>query len=199
MCTDPSIAGGENPKKKYSMRNSITLKLILTLVLAFSSLVASAQFINKTPQQHKTVEQQLRESGLVNSQRDQLQRLLDIAYSFRGTPYRYGQSSPKGFDCSGFTSYVFQKLGISLDRTSRGQINDGRRVDRGELRPGDLVFFSGRGGGSSIGHVGIVTQVEQDGGSFNFIHAAVSKGITVSNSKEAYYQSRYRGACRVLE
>ncbi len=126
-----------------------------------------------------------------------VQELLNLAYTFRGVPYRYGQASPSGFDCSGFTSYVFKQFGIKLDRTAGGQMNNGERVARADLKPGDLVFFTGRAITSRIGHVGIVTQVNSDN-TFNFIHAA-SRGITVSNINESYYKCRYMGACRVLQ
>jgi cell wall-associated NlpC family hydrolase len=105
--------------------------------------------------------------------------------------------SPRGFDCSGFTSYVFKRFGINLDRSSRGQISDGVRVQRNDLQPGDLVFFQGRSGRGGIGHVGIVTRVNADN-TFHFIHSACSSGVTESKNTESYYSRRYVGACRVL-
>ena len=145
-----------------------------------------------------TVREQLRNAPINNNASDsQVKDLLNFAFQFKGVPYRYGQASPRGFDCSGFTSYVFKRFGFSLDRTSGGQVNDGRRIARNELKPGDLVFFNGRARGKRVGHVGIVTEVNQD--HFKFIHASCHRGITESNSTETYYQSRYVGACRVIE
>lgn len=133
-----------------------------------------------------------------NAQQNELvEEVLSYANKFRGVPYRHGAMSPRAFDCSGFTSYVFKRFGISLDRTSRGQINDGQRVQRGDLKPGDLVFFNGRAVNRRIGHVGIVTKVNDDN-TFRFIHAART-GVIESNSTETYYSRRYMGACRVLE
>lgn len=126
--------------------------------------------------------------------------LLDFARTFTGLRYRRGGKTPKGFDCSGFTGYVFRQFGMKLGASSRDQYLQGESVERDCLQPGDLVFFSGRGGGTKrVGHVGIVTSVGDDGKSFNFIHSACSSGITESHSSEPYYSRRYIGARRVSE
>lgn len=128
---------------------------------------------------------------------EQVMELLNYAYTFLGTRYRIGSSSPKGFDCSGFTSYVFKQFGYDLNRTSSMQVSNGVPVAKNELRPGDLVFFNGRAVGKRIGHVGIVTEVKDDG-QFEFIHSCNSKGVTVSSSEESYYKRRYVKASRVI-
>lgn len=126
--------------------------------------------------------------------------LLDYARSFKGLRYRRGGKTPKGFDCSGFTGYVFRQFGLSLGASSRDQYRQGESIERESLQPGDLVFFSGRCGGTkSVGHVGIVTRVGDDGKSFHFIHSACSSGITESHSSEPYYSCRYVGARRVAD
>lgn len=135
----------------------------------------------------------------ITKPQSQVENLLSYAKTFRGVPYRYGAMSPKGFDCSGFTSYVYKEFGYKLHRTAGGQLSNGTRVDRNELKPGDLVFFGGRGGGRGIGHVGIVTKVDGNGHDFTFIHASCSKGITENHSSESYYKVRYRNACRVIK
>jgi cell wall-associated NlpC family hydrolase len=78
--------------------------------------------------------------------------VIAIASRYFGVPYRYGGSSPRGFDCSGLVMYVFSQLGIHLPRTAGAQYGATRRVSRSEARPGDLVFFFGGGG---VSHVGI--------------------------------------------
>jgi cell wall-associated NlpC family hydrolase len=123
--------------------------------------------------------------------------LMDEAFSHVGARYRSGSKGPSAFDCSGFTSYVFKRFGIELDRSSRGQIFDGVRVKKNDLQPGDLVFFQGRSGRGGVGHVGIVTKVNEDN-TFHFIHSACSSGVTESKNTESYYSRRYVGACRVL-
>ena len=128
--------------------------------------------------------------------------IVNSAMEFIGTPYRYGVMNPKrGFDCSGFTSYIYSRQNISLPRSSCDQFCKETEIkDPKDLQKGDLVFFSGRGGGKSrIGHVGIVTEVNPETGEFKFIHSACSSGVTITHSTEAYYAKRYVGACRVLE
>ncbi len=73
--------------------------------------------------------------------------IVDIAFRYVGTPYVWGGSSPSGFDCSGFTWYVFQQLGINIPRSSSAQASAGTVVSAAEAQPGDLVWWPG--------HVGI--------------------------------------------
>lgn len=124
--------------------------------------------------------------------------LLDKATTLLGVPYRWGGTTKRAFDCSGFTSYVFKQFGITLPRSSREQARNGEKIAKSEVRPGDLIFFNGRRGvgSKSIGHVGIV--VSNDGhGEVKFIHSA-NGGVQISSLKEdAYYKKRYVGATRI--
>ncbi len=130
---------------------------------------------------------------------DYMDDMLAFARKFTGLRYRRGGKTPKGFDCSGFTSYVFKEFGMKLGASSRDQYRQGDGVERHELLPGDLVFFGGRRAGKTVGHVGIVTSVDDAAGTFRFIHSACSSGIVESNSAEPYYSRRYIGARRVSE
>lgn len=78
--------------------------------------------------------------------------VVDIAASKRGTPYQYGATGPRSFDCSGYTRWVFARIGRHLPRTSREQSAAVRHVSRSHRRLGDLVFFSS---GGRVFHVGI--------------------------------------------
>lgn len=124
--------------------------------------------------------------------------LISEAMKYLGTPYRWGGKSTKAFDCSGFTSYVFEKQGVEISRTSREQIKNGEKVDVNELKPGDLIFFNGRSGVGTkrIGHVGIVVANNGDG-NVEFIHSARG-GVQTSNlNDDPYYKKRYVAGCRV--
>ena len=127
-----------------------------------------------------------------------LNDLLSEARSHIGKRYSRGSKGPSAFDCSGFSSYVYRQFGYSLSPSSRDQYNQGEKVDRKELRKGDLVFFKGRSIKGGVGHVGIVVDADEKG-NFSFIHAATSKGITISNCNEPYYASRFVGGKRVIE
>ena len=174
--------------KKINIRIST---LLILFIITLTSFTAQSQQLSNRKQ--GTVLEQLEQISRNNI----VDQVINYAYRFRGTPYRYGAMSPRGFDCSGFTSYVFKRFGIELDRSSRGQIFDGVRVKKNDLQPGDLVFFQGRSGRGGVGHVGIVTKVNEDN-TFHFIHSACSSGVTESKNTESYYSRRYVGACRVL-
>ena len=125
--------------------------------------------------------------------------LLDIARGRIGCRYAYASKGPKTFDCSGFTSYVYRQFGIELSPSSSLQSEQGRRLSADEpLKPGDLVFFSGRRVSKTVGHVGIVVSYNADTKEFTFIHAAVSTGVEMQKSTQQYYAARYLFASRIL-
>ena len=110
----------------------------------------------------------------------------------------------KGKSIKGVRAHKIVEAGLAqvpegrhVDRSSRAQFNQGDPVDKDKLQIGDLVFFTSPRSGRSIGHVGIVVDVDPISGSFNFIHAS-TKGVKVSNSNERYYSRRYVGARRVM-
>jgi cell wall-associated NlpC family hydrolase len=117
-------------------------------------------------------------------------RLDDTVSDLKGIDYDYGGTTTDGFDCSGFTGYVFKQFGIKLPRSSRDQSTVGDRVAKDDLRPGDLVFFNTMGNG--VSHVGIYV------GNNNFAHASSSRGVTISSLDESYYAKRYVTARRIM-
>jgi hypothetical protein len=123
--------------------------------------------------------------------------ILSQAMSLLGKKYRAGGADPRGFDCSGFTSYVYGQNGISIGRSSRDQYAQNTPINRNQIRPGDLVFFSGTRIGSGVGHVGIVTEVDKSADTFFFIHSSTNGGVVVTSSANTYYAQRYLGARRV--
>ena len=115
-------------------------------------------------------------------QRAPRSEIISVAKKYLGARYVWGATGPNTFDCSGFTSYVYRQVGVSIPRVSRDQINAGERVSRKDLAPGDLVFF-----GSPIHHVGMYI------GGGMMIHAP-STGDVVKISPA--FRSNYAGACR---
>ncbi|MGE4274255.1 MAG: NlpC/P60 family protein [Desulfitobacterium sp.] len=115
--------------------------------------------------------------------------LVDRALSLQGTSYVFGGTSTSGFDCSGFTKYVYSGAGVSLPRTSYDQFSSGSAVSSDNLQSGDLVFFSTYAPGAS--HVGIYI------GNGKFVHASnPGSGVKVSGISDSYYGPRYLGARR---
>ena len=111
------------------------------------------------------------------------------ALSLRGAPYRNGGTTPAGFDCSGFVQYVYRLHGVAVPRETREQFRLGRSLRRGDLVPGDLVFFTTVAPGAS--HVGIVIGPDQ------FVHAPSERGVVrVERLSAEYWNRRYVGARR---
>ncbi|MCM1369136.1 MAG: C40 family peptidase [Candidatus Amulumruptor caecigallinarius] len=141
-----------------------------------------------------------RESEVVNRMSAESRQLagdlIKEANKHIGKPYVHGMKGPNAFDCSGFSSYVYKQFGYSISPSSRVQYTEGVKVDRKNLRTGDLVFFTSRSSGRHVGHVGIVVDANNETGDFSFIHASV-KGVKISTC-EGYYEGRYVGARRII-
>ena len=120
------------------------------------------------------------------------QLIVDTAKKYLGYPYVWGGMSPAGFDCSGFVNYVYKLCGYSMSRVASAiYYNNGTHVDKANLQPGDLVFFSNSS--DSVGHVGIYISGSQ------FIHSSSSSvGVIISDLNSSYYQSHYVGAKRII-
>ena len=119
-----------------------------------------------------------------------VRRLIQTSFQYIGVPYWFGGNTPRGFDCSGFTRYVFANIGINLPRMADGQYAIGRPVSTERLQAGDLVFFETYEPGPS--HVGIYI------GNGQFISATSSRGVAVAYMFGHYWGERYLGARRVL-
>jgi peptidoglycan DL-endopeptidase CwlO len=111
--------------------------------------------------------------------------VVGIAMHYLGVPYVWGGSTPRGFDCSGFVSYVFGQIGVSVPHSSYAQFGMGTAISISALEPGDLVFFTG------ASHVGIYI------GGGQFIHAPHTGDVVKISSLNGYYSSNFAGARRL--
>lgn len=118
-------------------------------------------------------------------------QILEYAQKFVGVKYVYGGSSPKGFDCSGFTSYVFEHFGISVPRSAAEYGSVGTKISRSDIKPGDIVLLD-RYWNNELGHVGIYM------GNDKFIHASSKKGKVVI-AKLSEYSGTLLGIRRVIK
>ena len=119
-------------------------------------------------------------------------QVVTVAQSLLGTPYRYGGSTPKGFDCSGFISHVYREAaGVNLPRETQGLTQIGRSIEMADLRPADIVYFKIEQQGQL--HAGIYL------GDGRFIHAPSTSGqVNIQRLDLDYWKTRYQGARRVL-
>jgi hypothetical protein len=116
--------------------------------------------------------------------------IVGTALSLRGVPYRNGGDTPEGFDCSGFTRYVYARHGLALPREVRDQFRLGKQVKPEDLEAGDLLFFTTIGPGAT--HVAIAIGGDQ------FVHAPSSAGVVrVERLSSRYWAARYLGARRI--
>ncbi len=118
--------------------------------------------------------------------------VIDTALGFRGVPYRLGGDSPdRGFDCSGFIRYVLAQHALVVPRTAAEQYRIGRTITPGDIRAGDLVFFTTVAPGAS--HVGLALDGER------FIHAPASTGVVrIEPLATPYWRERFIGARRLF-
>ena len=123
------------------------------------------------------------------------QQITSYAKDFLGVRYVYGGITPKGFDCSGFVSYVYSHFGVTLQRVAADQAKQGVKVSKGDLMPGDLVFFDTDGGHNYINHVGMYI------GNGQFIQASSGSSahkVIISELAEGFYANAYMTARRIL-
>ncbi|MFK7797719.1 MAG: C40 family peptidase [Aureispira sp.] len=114
--------------------------------------------------------------------------ILQEAKKYLGLKYIWGGTTPRGFDCSGFTSYVLAQKGVGIARSSRYQAKQGKAVELTEAKTGDLIFFSKYGKGGRVTHVALVVDNKEDG---VYIIHSTRRGIVVDNlSKSNYWKPK---------
>lgn len=142
---------------------------LITFILAGSLLFATPTYASAS----------VKQNNIIKTAKTQL-----------GVPYRWGGTTSRGFDCSGFVNYVFKKNGIALPRTAASMYKKGKKISKSNLKKGDLVFFQTYKKG--VSHVGIYR------GNGKFIHASSSKGISIDKLNSNYWKNKFYGAKRVF-
>ena len=123
-------------------------------------------------------------------QRAKVAAVIATAKKYIGTPYKFGGTTPKAFDCSGYLQYVFKENGMTLPRTADEQFKLGKSAKTAELEEGDLVFFETYEKGAS--HCGIYL------GGGKFIHASTSKGVRIDELSSDYWNAHYYGGKHIV-
>jgi murein DD-endopeptidase / murein LD-carboxypeptidase len=181
------------------MKRYFTLTVLLILCAAF----AGAANARKTKHAHRAKVKLTAPAFHLNSNTDTISsyNLLYFAQSLIGTPYREASSDPsKGFDCSGFVSYVFKSFNADVPRSSGDYANLGREIRIEDAMPGDVILFKGTKSHHphSIGHVAIV--YSNEGNELRFIHSTSGKeyGVTISAMDDTY-KRRFVKVVRLLK
>jgi cell wall-associated NlpC family hydrolase len=126
-----------------------------------------------------------------------IKTVVQTAYSFKGTPYRYGGTTKSGIDCSALMQNSFSKAGIKIPRTAKEQSKFGKKVGWGNIKKGDIVFFKFKSKKEKWYHSGLITSVE--GSKISFIHASTSKGVVISDLNADYYKKNVKAFRRVVK
>lgn len=189
---------GDWTKVKYNQKEGyVATKLLSDTKIEVTNRSAKQRTVENTNkvEQEKKDEVAKTENTVAkqNNSSNKGSEIVAYAKQFLGSKYVYGGTSPKGFDCSGFTQYVYKHFGYNISRTATTQSKDGKAVSKSELQPGDLVIFTPYNSNKGIGHVGIYI------GNNQFIHASTSKtGVIISSLNTSTYQRRYVTARRIL-
>ncbi len=162
----------------------------------FLIIILFSAFVNVTGQQNSIWSYKNNDQPAVLSY-NLLDSIFETARGFLKTKYVYGGCSEKGFDCSGFIYYIFNKYNILLSRSSGRLSSIGQNVDFEDIREGDLLFFKSRNMSSDkVGHVSLVICKTEN--SFQMIHAT-NRGVVIDNYSDiSYYQNRFLFAKRFI-
>ncbi len=164
-------------------------------------LIATAFFACQTAEQQSSLTQTAYISTEQGNDTMQLKsELVEYAKTLQGIPYKYGSTDPtKGFDCSGFITYVFNHFKMKVPRSSVEFTNYGEEIPKDVAVPGDLILFTGTDSNiRTVGHMGIIVQNGVDG--ILFIHSTSGKEYSVTITPlNKYYMGRFVKTTRVIE
>jgi probable lipoprotein NlpC len=135
-------------------------------------------------------------SSSKNIRRQKVDKVIETARSYRGTPYRYGGTTRSGMDCSALVYHSFYSVGINLPRNSAAQSKEGKKVSGQNFEKGDVLFFATGKKKSQVSHAGIVTDTSK--GNIIFIHSSTSLGVTEDNLSQSYWSKAFLFGRRIL-
>jgi probable lipoprotein NlpC len=168
------------------------MRQLSILLLFFScALLLNCAGSKQKPTKEKKVKENAHQSN------EKADKVISVARSYIGTPYKFGGTSRAGMDCSGLMLLCFKEINITLPRTSAEQSNVGTTINYSELAPGDLVFFTDKKGDTKVVHAGLVSVVNGPR-DVKFIHSSTKLGVVESDLYVSYYESILIKAKRVL-
>ncbi len=180
---DPS---SRNIPKKTTKQTTVTPTK--TVATSTKRTVAKEETVPEEPSSLST-EKKVISSHPINN-------IINVAKSYKGTPYRFGGTTAQGLDCSGLMNLAFEAEGINLPRVSRDIAAEGFRISLHEAKAGDLVFFKTNPRRNVINHVGLVVEVFLD--KIYFIHSSSSRGVIISSLEETYWKNNFTEIRRVI-
>ncbi|MCL6258669.1 C40 family peptidase [Aquiflexum sp. TKW24L] len=135
-------------------------------------------------------------SSSKNIRRQNVNKVIETARSYRGTPYRYGGTTRSGMDCSALVYHSFYSVGINLPRNSAAQSKEGKKVSGKNFEKGDVLFFATGKKKNQVSHAGIVTDTSK--GNIIFIHSSTSLGVTEDNLSQSYWTKAFLFGRRIF-
>ncbi|HET8885889.1 MAG TPA: C40 family peptidase [Salinimicrobium sp.] len=125
-----------------------------------------------------------------------IDKIIDIAESFEGTPYKFGGTTSKGMDCSGLIYTACLSEDVKIPRTSKAMSQYGRKISEREIAEGDFLFFGTDKNSKNVNHVGLV--VKKKSGKIFFIHSTTSRGVIISSLDEKYWKESFVMVRRII-
>lgn len=175
-----------------TLYKNVFIRILLLSIILFGVKCTALKPVSSTNKPHTSESPSHSSSDTTYKLR---QDIIKFAKKYEGSKYTYGGTSPKGFDCSGFTFFVFNEFGIRLPHNSGDQSREGKKVAIQKAIAGDLLIFTNKG---RINHVGLVISNDQDG--LYMIHGSSSRGIVIDNvTTSSYWQPRLQSARNVLD
>lgn len=177
-----------NGKEGYVLKTYVSEKKVAEVTSRSSTRTATTSTTQaENKEETKTTETTTQAASSKGSE------VVAMAKKYLGSRYVYGGSSPSGFDCSGFTMYIYKQFGVSLPHSATAQSSRGTKVEKKNLQPGDIVFFTNYKTGKGIGHCGIYI------GGGQFIHASTEKtGVITTSLNSGSHAKRYVTAVRIF-